>query len=69
MLSGVKHLVRFLSSLRSDQNDIPDFLTFVRGLLTAEVQVFICHCTNVSNEKAMPAYFASAGIAFIYPIN
>jgi hypothetical protein len=69
MLSGVKHLVRFFSSLRSDQNDIPNFLTFVRGLLTAGVQFSICRYTNVSNEKAIPAYLASAGIAFIYPIN
>jgi hypothetical protein len=36
-LSGAKYLVKFFSPLRSAQNDIPDFLTFARGVLTAGV--------------------------------
>ena len=45
--------MRFFSPLRSAQNDIPDFLTFARGLLTAGVQVSMCCCANVSELKAI----------------
>ena len=55
-MSGAKHLVIFFSPLGSAQNDIPDFLTFARGLLSAETILTTSVKTGTKNITLVAAY-------------